>query len=177
MYVYHVGTRALFFYSFSLFLSLSLSLFQKRGKCLPADCSKYNPCPLLRFFASLPLALSLHFPNCVVWNTTRISLSFCSFSLSRFLQIDESIDSTRVWSWAPRKKGSLNSQPEGKRIETDIANERINRAGDDDDDGRHTKNTCLPTLKKRKKEKDAKVYTQIINLGNNLVSYLPEVSR
>lgn len=43
-----------------------------------------------------------------------------------------------------------------------MANEGMNRAddGDDDDDGKYTKNTYLPTHKKRKeRKKDAKVHT------------------
>lgn len=76
------------------------------------------------------------------------------------------------------KKGPLTVSLRENKIETEMANERMNRAGDDDDDDRrHTKNTYLP-YKKRKKERRQSAYsTQTINLGDNLVSYLPEVSR
>lgn len=77
------------------------------------------------------------------------------------------------------KKGPLTVSPRENKIEIEMANERMNRAGDGGDDGRHTKNTCLPTHKKRKeRERRQSAYsTQMINLGDNLVSYLPEVSR
>lgn len=74
-----------------------------------------------------------------------------------------------------KKKGPLTVSPRGKKIETEMANERMNRDGDDDDDdGRHTKNTYIPTHKKRKeRERRKSAYsTQMINLGNNFVSYL-----
>lgn len=64
-----------------------------------------------------------------------------------------------------KKKGSFNSQPEDKKkIETEMANERMNRAGDDDDDdGKHTKNTYLPTHKKRRKERKTQKCIQYAN--------------
>lgn len=60
------------------------------------------------------------------------------------------------------KKGPLTVSPRENKIETEIANERMNRVGDgddDDDDGRYTKNTYLTLKKRKERKKDAKVHT------------------
>lgn len=72
-----------------------------------------------------------------------------------------------------KKKGPSTVSPRENKIETEIANERMNRDDDDDDDdGRHTKNTYLPTYSQEKKERERRqsaYSTRMINLGDNLV--------
>lgn len=118
MYVYHVGTRALFLCSLSLSFSLLFSF--KSGvisaylTCRLHQVQSLPSSSLLRFFFFTPLpclGISL-IASC---ETKLVSLSFL---LSRLLQIDESIDSTRgvVVLGTKKKKGSWNeySQPEGE---------------------------------------------------------------
>lgn len=81
-----------------------------------------------------------------------------------------------------KKKGPSRVSPRGKKIETEIANERMNRAGDDDDgdddDGKHTKNTYLLTRKERKRKTPKCIqYANNKSWQQSRISYLPEVSR
>lgn len=72
-----------------------------------------------------------------------------------------------------KKKGPLTVSPRERKIETEMANERMNRADDDDDDGgggKHTKNTGTYSQDKKERERRQSAYsTQMINLGDNLV--------
>lgn len=158
------NTRSFSLFSFSLILSLSFSFKSGVIKCLPYLQTAASTILALFFASSLLLLHPLPCLGISLIASCETKLVSLSFSLSRLLQIDESIDSTGgvVVLGTKRKKGSLNeySQPEGeeeKGTETEMANERMNRDDDDDDDdGKHTKNTYLPylTLKKRTERKE-----------------------